>query len=288
MKWKRLFWGFVFLNSIEALAFPIPKVLNGHKHKTGIIHKSEIFQEIANIDYSGLVWFNNCSGFLVNIHSRQNSPVYVVTNGHCVGLVDQPPNKIWVDVKKDFKLNFLINNDQRPIQYSSDLIEYATMKGTDIAIIRLSNAYGELTKKGINGFKISPLGPHVNKRIIRADIQSMKFHKYKCNVEHEVHILKEHKWTWKGSYRHNCIAGDGASGSPLLSLITGKVVGIQNTSKGNGKICTLHNPCEMDEEGAISVHHNKKYFQSVKEITTCFNDNGEFDLYLQTCQLERP
>lgn len=59
------------------------------------------------------------------------------------------------------------------------------MKGSDIALIRLSNLYGELMKEGINGFTILPIGPRESERVIRADIQSLKFHKYKCSAEAE-------------------------------------------------------------------------------------------------------
>lgn len=76
--------------------------------------------------------------------------------------------------------------------------------------------------------------------------------------------------------------------TPLLLFKTGRVVGIHNTEQRNGKQCTLNNPCEVDEGGTISTHPWKQYSQRLKEITSCFKENGEFDLYLKTCRLEKP
>lgn len=288
MREKTLYFGFIFFSLLGVLVISFPKELNAYENRTNSIQEPEILQEISDINYSGLVLLENCSGFLVNINSNANSPAYIATSGHCTSLEGLPPNKILVNNKKDFRFRFLIGKNQRWIDFKGDHIEYATMKGTDIAIIRLNKPYGELMKKGINGFLVSSTGAHMNDRVIRADVHGMILHKYECIVEHEVHILKEDKWAWTGSYRNDCKSWDGDSGSPLISFKTGQVVGIHNTIQGNGKECLLNNPCEVDEKGIISIHKEKKYSQRIIEIKTCFNKNGEFKLNLETCLLEKP
>ncbi len=74
----------------------------------------------------------------------------------------------------------------------------------------------------------------------------------------------------------------------FFRLKNGRVVGMHNTVQGNGKQCTLNNPCEVDEDGTISTYPWKQYSQRLKEITSCFKENGEFDLYLKACRLEKP
>ena len=289
MRGKVFIFAFLFFVSSDASAFSIPENLN-HYSATDkqIDHDREAWNDTGKINYSGLVWLGNCSGFLVNMNSKQDSPSFVITNGHCAGLTDKPSDMILVDVRKKFWAKFLVNNMKNAVEFNGDHIEYATMKGTDIAVLRLSNTYGEISKEGIMGFKISPMGAQVDEKVIRADIHSMRLHRYKCSIEHKVHILKEDKWSWKGAYRDNCGSWEGSSGSPLISFKTGEVVGIHNTWQKNGGQCTLNNPCEMNEDGTISVFPTKTYSQRVKEIATCFNKKGEFDLYLKTCQLEKP
>ncbi len=267
MRGKAFIFAFLFFISSGASAFSIPENLNNYSATDKQIdHDREAWDDTGKINYSGLVWLGNCSGFLVNMNSKQDSPSYVITNGHCAGLIDKPADMILLDVRKKFWSKFLVNNMKNAVEFNGDHIEYATMRGTDIAVLRLSNTYGEISKEGIMGFKISPMGAQVNEKVIRADIHSMRLHRFECSIEHKVHILKEDKWSWKGAYRDNCGSWEGSSGSPLISFKTGEVVGIHNTWQKNGGQCTLNNPCEMDADGTISVFRPNDIRKGLKKL----------------------
>jgi hypothetical protein len=54
---------------------------------------------------------------------------------------------------------------------------------------------------------------------------------------------------WKNS------TGLGTSGSPIVDVTSGKVVGVNNTSNRAGGACTENNPCAMDRHADVLDHH---------------------------------
>ena len=77
----------------------------------------------------------------------------------------------------------------------------------------------------------------------------------------------------------------GTSGSPIIHAETYEVIGINNTGNENGGKCTLNNPCEVDEQGNITVTKGASYGQQLFQIYTCLNDQGQFDLTVEGCKL---
>ena len=78
---------------------------------------------------------------------------------------------------------------------------------------------------------------------------------FNCDIERFVPTLREDRWTWHDSIRYakGCDTIHGTSGSPIVSVATGEVVGINNTGNDDGQVCTLNNPCEVNPDGTTTT-----------------------------------
>ena len=58
---------------------------------------------------------------------------------------------------------------------------------------------------------------------------------WNCTINGFVQTLREDQWTWHDSIRYSsgCTVAHGSSGSPIVSVASGEVVGINNTNNDN-------------------------------------------------------
>jgi V8-like Glu-specific endopeptidase len=59
-------------------------------------------------------------------------------------------------------------------------------------------------------------------------------------------------------YTPECDTVHGPSGSPVMDD-NGEIGGINNTGNDTDESCTLKNPCEVDENGNVSLHKGLNY-----------------------------
>ncbi|MGY3203748.1 hypothetical protein [Streptomyces sp. TE5632] len=71
----------------------------------------------------------------------------------------------------------------------------------------------------------------------------------------------------------------GHPGSPVVDDATG------NTGGGR---CTMNNPCEADENGAVTVRRNINYVQQTYPLTACFGLDGRLDPHAGGCTPPKP
>ena len=102
--------------------------------------------------------------------------------------------------------------------------------------------------------------------------------------------IKEGGWTWKDSVRYTsaCNTIGGTSGSPVVDDATGKVVAVNNTGNEDGARCTVNNPCEVDENGAVTVRQGINYAQQTYPFTSCFTTGNRLDLSASGCTVPKP
>jgi hypothetical protein len=74
----------------------------------------------------------------------------------------------------------------------------------------------------------------------------------------------------------------------MISVATGEVIGVNNTSNTDGGQCTLNNPCEMDRDGVITVHKGIAYGTQTYWLTTCVDPGNKLDLARPGCLLPKP
>ena len=78
------------------------------------------------------------------------------------------------------------------------------------------------------------------------------------------------------------------SGSPLISARTNLIIGVNYTGNDAGERCTYNNPCEVDENGNVTVEEGAGYGDQIYKILTCVNTTGNFDLTVLGCLLPKP
>ncbi|NUT97360.1 MAG: trypsin-like peptidase domain-containing protein [Saccharothrix sp.] len=241
----------------------------------------------AAVDFTGAVALSNCSGSVVRTPSAQPSdPALVLTNGHCVRMLDV--DEVVVDQPAS-RMVTLVNREGTGSLRSvrANRLLYATMTGTDAAVYRLGLTYAEVEAAGSRALELSP-----TRSTAGADIRVVSGYWktiYSCALDGFVHRLREDQWSWPDAIRYapECRTKGGTSGSPIVDAGTGQVVGVNNTANENGERCTLNNPCEEDESGAVTVRQGIGYGQQTHQIVPCVKP-GAIDLTAPGCTLPRP
>ncbi|MBS1961996.1 MAG: trypsin-like peptidase domain-containing protein [Bdellovibrionales bacterium] len=247
-------------------------------------------------NFDGIVALNNCSGSLVRFQtSLADENAMVLTNGHCLanamGGGMPKPGVVIVDQAANRTMNLLDPSTGSKIgDVHATKILYATMTGTDVTLYLLKETYAEIE----NGYKIHALTlanryPAVGEGI---DVISGYWKRgYSCKVDGIVHELREAGWSMKDSIRYSrpgCETIGGTSGSPIISLDTKEVVGVNNTGNENGEKCTMDNPCEVDERGTITYQKGLSYGQQISWFYSCLTDDRKIDLNKAGCLLAKP
>jgi V8-like Glu-specific endopeptidase len=218
-----------------------------------------------------------------------SSKAIIMTNGHCIqkpgGFLN--PGEVWVNrpMKRDMKIfdgNMKLHNVQ------STKILYATMTNTDVAFYELTETYNEITDKTkIRPFLLDSVRPMDG---ISIEIISGYWDRgYSCEIDGFVFNIREGAWTFTDSIRYTagCDTIGGTSGSPIIARGERTVVAINNTSNKSGERCTLNNPCEVDEDGSVTVRKGVRYGQQTYNTYTCLTPDFRFELNRRGCELPR-
>jgi hypothetical protein len=242
----------------------------------------------VDVDFTGAVSLDNCSGSVVRQPAHQPSdPALVMTNGHCARFMG--PEEVVVDQSSDRKFTLLASDGEGSLgTLRASALVYATMHTTDVALYRLTTTYGEVEAMGGRALELSPEQP--GKGIDIRVVSGYWRHVYSCQADGYVHELREGKWLWQGSMRYteDCHTKGGTSGSPVVDVATGKVVAVNNTGNEDGERCTVNNPCEVDENGEVTVRQGIGYAQRTHQIVPCLTGGGRVDLTAPGCGLPRP
>lgn len=242
----------------------------------------------VEVDFTGTVSLRGCSGSVVRPPAYQPSdPALVLTNGHCVRIlgadevvVDEEADRTFTLVRKD--------GDGTMGTLRSSRLVYATMSKTDVALYRLNLTYADVEAMGTRALELAPAQPAAGSeiRVVSGYWKRM----YSCHADAYVHELREAEWSWRGSMRYTapCDTKGGTSGSPVVDVATGKVVAVNNTGNVDGERCTRNNPCEVDENGMVTVHQGIGYAQQTHVMVPCLTGGGRVDLTAPGCGLPRP
>jgi hypothetical protein len=247
--------------------------------------------------------FGGCSATLIDMGANHSdTPAYVLTNGHCMGMPMPRPDQIIVDSPlKNFTMqfDFFVDSQDDVINVPVKRIVYGTMKGTDAAILELKTTVGQLLERGIRGYEISARHADQGEPAEMIGIpgngvrRSTRFlRRSECKFMKHVPLMREGGYEWRNAVQHACSSVGGSSGSSMVSLVTGKIIAVNNTGVDDSALdepeCSMNRPCEVNSDGSVSTNADVNYAQSVHEIATCFTGNGKFSLNLPGCQLEKP
>lgn len=242
------------------------------------------------VNFAGAVSLSNCSGSVVRMPgSADDDPALVLTNGHCLESGFPAPGQVLVDRASSRSFGLLNSSGSKVATLRADRLVYATMTDTDAAIYRLSTTYARIKSAyGIDALTLSGTRPAAGTSI--SVVSGYWKRVYNCSVDGFAYRMKEGDWTWKDSVRYTsaCNTIGGTSGSPVVDDATGKVVAVNNTGNEDGERCTVNNPCEVDENGRVTVRQGVNYAQQTYLFPACFGTDNRLDLNASGCVVPKP
>ncbi|MFF5155034.1 trypsin-like peptidase domain-containing protein [Streptomyces sp. NPDC000348] len=242
------------------------------------------------VNFAGAVSLSNCSGSVVRMPgSADDDPALVLTNGHCLESGFPAAGQVLVDRASSRTFGLLNSAGSRVATLRADRLVYATMTDTDAAIYRLSTTYARIRSAyGIDALPLSATRPAAGTAI--SVVSGYWKRIYSCSIDGFAYRVKEGEWTWKDSVRYTsaCDTIGGTSGSPVVDSATGRVVAVNNTGNTDGERCTLDNPCEVDENGGVTVRQGINYAQQTYLFPACFGVDNKLDLSASGCAVPKP
>lgn len=240
-------------------------------------------------DFEGIVKLSNCSGSVIRFPGQPvSSPAYVLTNGHCLGGPLMKPGQVFSN-QPTVRRMMVSDKEKNFTPVMARKLLYATMTSTDAAIYELQETYAVLAERGIEPFELDSQRPIVGLPI---DIVSGYWERgYRCHIAANVFELREHTYVFTDSIRYSdegCKIIGGTSGSPVIAKDTRVVVAVNNTANESGNRCTLNNPCEVDDEGNVSVFVKTGYGQQTYMFHSCLTVDFQIDLNKEGCSLPKP
>ncbi|MFI6843619.1 serine protease [Kitasatospora sp. NBC_00085] len=247
-------------------------------------------QAAAAVNFAGTVALSNCSGSLVRLPgSTATDPALVLSNGHCLESGFPGPGEVVVNQASSRTFSLLNSTGGKAATLRATKVVYGTMTDTDVSIYQLNTTYASIQSR----YGIAPLTIAAGHPVQGTSIKVVSGYWkkiYSCSVDGFVYRLKEGSWTWKDSVRYtsSCNTIGGTSGSPVVDVSTGQVVAVNNTGNEDGQRCTDNNPCEVDQNGVVTVRQGINYAQETYGIPACFAAGNRLDLTLPGCTLPRP
>ncbi len=168
-------------------------------------------------------------------------------------------------------------------------IVYATMHKTDLAVLRLEATYRELRDDwGITALMLVPEPGLVGEAV--AIVSGYWEYVTTCHLDGFVYSMLESRYTWWNSLRftQECETFGGTSGSPVISVATGEIIGVNNTGYEGGAECSHNNPCEVDEAGEVTTIEDGSYGQQTWWLYSCIDTDFALDLERDGCELPAP
>ncbi|AYG80807.1 hypothetical protein DWB77_02945 [Streptomyces hundungensis] len=245
---------------------------------------------VKAVNFAGTVALSNCSGSVIRTpNSQPNDPALVLSNGHCLESGFPGPGEVIVDQPSTRSFSLLNASGTKVTTLRASKVAYATMTDTDISIYQLTKTYAQIQSGyGISALTLNDAHPTQGSAI--KVVSGYWKRTYSCNVDGFVYRLKEGDWTWKDSVRYtsSCNTIGGTSGSPVIDTTTGKVVAVNNTGNEDGERCTENNPCEVDQNGNVTVRQGINYAQETYIIVPCVGAGNKIDLSRAGCTLPKP
>ncbi|MEV5445582.1 serine protease [Streptomyces sp. NPDC052644] len=244
----------------------------------------------VTVDFAGTVALSNCSGSVVRLpQSQPDDPALVLSNGHCLEGGMPGPGVVVVNRPSTRSFTLLNSAGNRAATLRAGKIAYATMTGTDVSLYELTSTYRQIeTRYRIKALELDTVRPAQGTAIKVVSGYWKRI--YSCAVDGFAYRLKEADWTFTDSIRYTaaCDTIGGTSGSPVIDTATGKVVAVNNTGNESGGRCTLNNPCEVDENGTVTVRQGINYAQQTYTIAPCVGTGNKIDLSRPGCALPTP
>jgi hypothetical protein len=177
-------------------------------------------------------------------------------------------------------------------------VVYATLNGTDLALLEIDRSPAELAALGIEPLRLRFESPNVGDplRVVGTPVgyldgsyESADFiRESRCSKLASATVV-EHHFMWFDELVSRCPGmGEGAEGAPVLNQ-NGEVTAIHHRLYGDATPnapCFYGNPCEVGGGAPERVERGRTYAVPVSKLSGCFRDTGEFDRTREACHLE--
>jgi hypothetical protein len=273
----------------NAYAFPVGFLGDGSEEAFASQLDAQGFS--LGVDYTGIVALSNCSGSLVRFkNSLASDQAMILSNGHCLASGLPAPEDVVVNQQTRRRFRMLTTAGTAFLgSVYSDRLLYGTMKRTDVSLYRLNLSFAAIERQfGAKPLTLADQRPSDGTQIRIASGYWKRT--YFCAIDGFVNELREGGYRSFDSIRYSkpgCEVIGGTSGSPIISVETNEVIGVNNTGNENGERCTLNNPCEVDAAGNETVDKGRGYGQQTFWIYTCLVGNN-IDLDKPGCLLPKP
>lgn len=248
------------------------------------------YAAVGQLRYGGSSW---CTAVLVASSDASGAPAHALTNGHCVMDIGPEGANTVSFVEGPDALTIVFNMfqdqaaNQQPITVAA--IPYATMKGTDVAVVELATTVEAIRAQGLEPLPIGTAAPAASAAI---EVVGIPFHELEFLRRASCHqrdrrTLIEGWYHFYDSHAPDCgMLGMGSSGSPMLDA-DGDIFALVNTgiSKLGISNCSLDHPCEVGTTRAAPNPGNS-YGVDVTGLGSCFGADGRFDLGATGCPLD--
>jgi hypothetical protein len=251
------------------------------------------FSGVAGV-YLGLT----CNGAFVvpsTADLAADGPAYVLTAGHCVLGIARRPNEVVIDeplfgLPNALSLGLFADLNGPYVAPVPVRTVFGSLKGTDLALIELAQTRVELRRMGVVPFVLADEPSRDDEEIAIAIRIEQGGLLSTCHVERRVPFLLEAPFHFFDVEANRCPnVGFGTSGSPVLSLATGKVVSIISTgvvaAARDEEPCRLNAPCEAAPPG-VRFEPGTNYAVPVAGLGACFDGAGRF-VGAGACPLDR-
>lgn len=229
------------------------------------------WQAVARVQIDG---GSVCSGSLIDTrgaNDERGGPAYILTSGHCA---KGDANRYIENAPASGVVTFNYFQDTQPLQkpYPITQIEWSTMRGIDIAILKLDRSLGQLITDGITPLKLAtqPLAVDSDVLVVGAPMDG-HVQRAACLQEYSADVF-EAGWAWPGQLSNRCRdVQPGISGSPVLSRYNNEIVAIVGTTtQGSGlSRCTRNAPCEVSNGDSIKIPETN-YATAAAQLDQCF------------------
>lgn len=234
--------------------------------------------------------------------ARTDAPAYAVTAGRCVGIDDSNTvlsgrlsGRQLSGASVDFSAFAALTKAATPTLQSAAItaVEWASMRFTDLALLRLDRSYADLSAAGVRPIPAAGVGQATEVLVagvpvagIPADQRFVRV--AKCRLGDTVAVL-EGPWLFSDAHATDC-AGirTGSAGSPALDP-AGQAVGmIVSTTLGRAERsadCPVDSPCAVTGTN-VDARADTSYVVPVAGLAECF-PGGRFQR-TGDCPFENP
>ena len=229
--------------------------------------------------------------------------VLVLTNGHCIGLGGfqwqgssfPAPGEFLIDrdlqTHEKTKLAIFKHPGQDPTIFSIEKIVFATLTGSDLAIVQINTTYAELRRLGYRIFTIAQSLPP-NGTTLYFLSYTVK-HEGICAVAKTVAALVEGPFesnnVLKLTLDKRCGVPPGVSGTAGLQSGSDQIYAAANTEyTGPDKNCDIMNPCERDADTGALIFGvpGQAYAIPTSPLHACYDAaSAQFNFKLAGCAL---